>query len=110
MSYVADIVSQFGTGPVVVALIGAAAWYAHRTEKRLEEGDKKFQMLEKNMMIIGRVALRLEIVNEKIPLQERVHAYEQYVNDFNGNGYITEYYNSKIKPKLNKEFTENASK
>lgn len=109
MNYIADLVNQFGTGPVVIALIGASAWYANRTEKRLKDGDEKFKLIERNMMVIGRVALRLEIVNEKMPLQERVRAYEQYVNDFQGNGAITEYYEKKIKPKLANEFDKNAS-
>lgn len=106
MEYVESIINAFGVPAVMVSLLAFLAFYIPRVEARLKAGDKKFEMLEKNIMTIGKTALRLEIVNENIPLLERAKAYEIYVNDFKGNGAIKQYYEEKIEPYLTDLFDE----
>ena len=54
-------------------------------------------------MVIGRASLRLEIMNENFPLEERIRAYNLYVNKFQGNGYMTHYYEQVIEPLIEKQ-------
>lgn len=108
MEYITSLITAFGTPTVVIVLLSHYLWYIKQTESRLKEGDGKFNSLEKNMMIIGRSALRLEIVNDKLPLNERVRAYNQYTDEFHGNGYMHEYYEVEIKPLLKEEFKDKA--
>ena len=109
IEYIKELILLFGTSTSVIMMVVYSIWHFRSIEERLKVGDDKFNSIEKNMMIIGRTALRLEIVNDKIPMLERGRAYEQYVRDFEGNGSICKYYEKEIEPHLAEEYHEHNS-
>lgn len=109
IEYIKELILLFGTPTAVIALVAYSIWHYKSIEDRLKIGDSKFNSIEKNMMIIGRTALRLEIVNDKIPMLERGRAYEQYVRDFEGNGSICKYYEKEVEPYLAEEYHQHHS-
>lgn len=125
MDYLLDVITAFGAPAVIATIIikyyidrhndkvdreakeKAEKEYKDEVEKRFELGSKKFLLLEKKMMIIGKSSLRHEMTDSELPIRERVRAYEEYSNEFNGNGYMKEYYETVLIPLLKLEFKEN---
>lgn len=85
MEIIAVIAGLFsGLGVILGAL-----WKVHRLLTKLEKKyDEMNEMIKENTMCI----LKMAVVSEEMPLVERIHAGEEYL-DLGGNGAVKKKYN-----------------
>lgn len=105
IKYLQDLILMLGTPTFVGILAAYVLTYNRYNTKRLKDGDDRFNRMEQSIRTIGLVSLRHEIMSNEMPIRERIRAYEQYKKDFNGNGYMDEYYEKILLPLVDKEIT-----
>ena len=72
-----------------IGVILGALWKVHRLLTKLEKKyDEMNEMIKENTMCI----LKMAVVSEEMPLVERIHAGEEYL-DLGGNGAVKKKYN-----------------
>lgn len=90
--------------PTFVGVLAAYVYtYNKHNTKRLKDGEDRFDRIEQSLRTIGLVSLRHEIMSNEMPIRERIRAYEQYKKDFNGNGYMDEYYEKVLLPLIDED-------
>lgn len=105
ISLAQGLIKSFGVETVLIVLVADYIFFRRKTENRLHSGDLRFDGIEENIRITGRAALRLEMTNKDLPIEERIRAFKQYVEHFEGNGYMEIYYETVLKPLAREEQT-----
>lgn len=100
------LIEQFGVETILIALVADHIWLRRKVLKELKENSERDIDTRGTLNTIGKVALRLEIVNPELPTEERIAAYNLYTKEFNGNGYMHIYYDSVLRPLAEKEQSE----
>ena len=86
IAVIAGVISGLG-------IIGGALWKIHKFLDRLEDKyDEMNDILQKNTLYI----LKMAVLNEDMPLLDRIHAGEQYM-DLGGNGVVKKKYQELLK-------------
>lgn len=84
--------------PIVVALVGLYK-FARNIEKRFDKIDLHFEKIDNNLNKNTIMTLKSVILDERLSLDERISAGEQYVQ-LGGNGFIKSYYEKLVDKKL----------
>lgn len=107
-----NLIQAFGTPTVVIVMFGYLFYKTKQDNiehtailKRLQDGDAKFNSIEKNLRKITLITMKQEIMNDNFPLNDRERAYRQY-KELGGNGYMDTYYNKVLKPLIAEEILE----
>lgn len=96
-----DLITAFGTNTTVIAIIAFLAWAVPKLVKSINSINSRLDIMEKTLITVGKTALQLKIVNERMPILERAKAYEIYKSEpFNGNGAVEQLYKEEVEPFL----------
>lgn len=86
------------TIPIIAALV-ALYKFARNIEKRFDKIDSHFEKIDNNLNKNTVMTLKSVILDERLSLDERISAGEQYVQ-LGGNGFIKSYYEKLVEMKL----------
>ncbi|XAM45301.1 hypothetical protein TPDSL_18080 [Terrisporobacter petrolearius] len=86
------------TLPIITGLVSLYK-FARNIEKRFDKIDSHFENIDENLNKNTLMTLKLVILNDKLSLDERISAGEEYIN-LGGNGFVKSYYEKLVERKL----------
>ena len=91
MEQLAILASAITSLTVIITGFSKVYKFIRKTEEKYEQIDKKFDMINKTMKVNTIHLLKIAVLDENLPLTDRIHAGEEYIA-LGGNGFIKKKY------------------
>ena len=91
MEYLAVIASAVTSVTVIITGFLKVYKFLRKTEEKYDKIEEKFEMINKTMRTNTIHLLKIAVLDENLPLTDRIHAGEEYIA-LGGNGFIKKKY------------------